>query len=110
MPVKVLSFGSNVNILRLQTFLKGDQPPTEDDIQVDNVKVQGRPFLLFTIKELTLVSSQAAGVGAMIYFLGDEPIHEARNRLLEMLGEAKELDGVPLVIALDSAGRTVNIK
>lgn len=82
MPVKVLSFGNIANILRLQTFLKGDQLPTEDDIQVDNVKVQGKPFLVFTIKEMSLVASQAAGVGSLIYFLGDEPVHEARNRLL----------------------------
>lgn len=27
-----------------------------------------------------------------------------------MLSEAKELDGVPLIIALDAAGRNVNIK
>jgi hypothetical protein len=30
--------------------------------------------------------------------------------LLELLLDAKELDGVPLVIALDSAGKTINIK
>lgn len=109
MPVKVLSFGSRANVERLQAFLKSDSS-TDEDIQVDNVKVQGRPFLLFTIKEPSLVSSQTAGVGAMMYFLGDEPIHESRNRLLEMLSEAKELDGVPLIIALDSVGRTINIK
>jgi hypothetical protein len=50
MPVKVLLFGDNVNILKLLTFVKGDKQPSEDDIQVDNIKVQGKPFLLFTIK------------------------------------------------------------
>lgn len=57
-------------------------------------------------------------MGALIYFLSNNgSIQEARNNLVQLLAEAKELDGVPLVIALESVGRgkslinkAVNIK
>lgn len=75
MAVKVLVFGDNANSIKLLSLLKGDRPATDEDIQVDNVKVQGKSFLIFTIKEMTLVSSQAAGVGALIYFIGEGPIY-----------------------------------
>ena len=104
MSLKVLCFGDNQFASKVITTLRTEQREIDSDeeIVVDNVEVSGRQFLIFCIKNHELISSQATGTTAILYFLDvNLPIFEQKQTLFDVLGERKEFDGIPVIIGFD---------
>ena len=62
MSIKIVVFGENEQTRKFVEKSKGSSnDPSDEDITVENVTVSESNFLLFSVKERSLVSAQATG-------------------------------------------------
>ena len=60
--------------------------PSEEAVIVENVTASEANFLLFSVKERSLVSAQATGSNGLLFFLGGEtPLFEEKQFLIDLL-------------------------
>lgn len=73
---------------------------------VENLIVEESNFLLFSVKDKTLVSAQAAGANGtfhltsgLLFFLGSEtPLFEEKQYLMELLASRPDFEGIPVAV------------
>ena len=102
MTTKIILFGDNDTISAALTTLR--LPPDEDSqtIRVENIQAGLTNYLLFVVRDLSLVVSQAAGTSGIVCFFSDKETAEAKDQLTNVLAKSKELQGIPLVLAVSS--------
>lgn len=92
MSLKVLCFGDNDLAEQVVSRLRAGEREVdpEEQIVVDNVDVNGKNFLTFCIKNSELITSQATGTTAILYFLDvNTPIFEQKHLLFGILDERR---------------------
>lgn len=80
MSLKLLCFGQENLLKKVIGKLRGaERTNSEDEIVVDNITLNGKQFLIFSITNNELISSQATGTSGLLYFLDPGiPLYEQK--------------------------------
>lgn len=89
MSVKVILFGDTTCLNNTLTALRCAPAEQEQEIRVENVQAGLTNYLLFVVKDISLVMSQAAGTAGLICFFAERNVTEIRDQLSSMLSKSK---------------------
>ena len=80
MSLKLLCFGETGFLTHVVSKLRTEQKQESDEeVIVDNLEIRGKNFITFSILNPDLISSQATGTGALLFFLdASQPLYQQK--------------------------------